>query len=303
MNEKGAFVVTEDDRHKRPVTVFEWIRWAKEELSELSDPPLREATGLMATLLGSPLRVVTDSQTPLASDLQETFVDRVSRRKRREPFHLITGEVIFSGMSLRLCPGVLIPRPETELLVAEIVSRQSLNPPRRILELGGGSGAIICALLLAFPEATGMAVDIEESPLRCMEENRVRTGLSRRLHLLRGDWDESLSPGGLFDLVVSNPPYIPSREIDHLMEEVRLFEPRRALDGGVDGLDSYRRILNGSPSRRIRAGGLLAVEIGAGQREAFETGGTFYQLAGFNPAEIVTDWSGHGRVVIWKRKE
>lgn len=288
--------------HERPMTVDSWLSWATRMLLDLEDPPHREARGLMASLLGSAEAVVINGPQPLSSELADRYVEWVQRRRNREPFHLITGEVPFFGTVFSVCPGVLIPRPETELLIEQVFSRVKSCPPKSILELGGGSGAIICSLLLLFPEAKGVAVDIEPAPIQCMVKNRERLFLGSRLSLLTGHWDNSLLPGYPFDLLVSNPPYIASGEIDGLMAEVRNYEPHRALDGGEDGLDCYRQILDSRIFFRVASGGLLAMEIGAGQRWAFEQSGPFFLLEGFDPAEVISDWAGHGRVVIWKRK-
>jgi len=288
--------------HERPMTVDGWILWATRMLADLDDPPAREARGLMAFLLGGLSAVVINGRDLLSPQLAERYVQWVQRRMKREPFHLITGAVPFCGSVFSVFPGVLIPRPETELLVEQVVMRTKSRPPQTIFELGGGSGAIIGSLMLLFPEAKGVAVDIDESPLRCMAENRRKLSLGSRLSLLMGNWDDAILPGHSFDLLVSNPPYIASAEIEGLMEEVRLYEPHRALDGGADGLACYREILGTRIPSRVKPGGLMAMEIGAGQRWAFEPSGPFFDLDGFASAEVVSDWAGHGRVVIWKRK-
>ncbi|MDA8059331.1 MAG: peptide chain release factor N(5)-glutamine methyltransferase [Nitrospiraceae bacterium] len=295
-------MVEHPSAHERPITVDSWLVWATRMLLDLDDPAGREARGLMASLLGSAASVVTRGASPLPPELADRYVEWVERRQKREPFHLITGEVPFFGNLFSVRSGVLIPRPETELLVEQVSVRTKSCPPQSILELGGGSGAIICSLLLLYPGASGVAVDIEPDPIRCMLENRKRLSLDSRLHLLRGNWDDSIAGGLCFDLLVSNPPYIASAEIDGLMAEVVQYEPHRALDGGVDGLDCYREILGSNIDSRVMPGGLMVMEIGAGQRWAFERSGPFFELEGFDPAEVVSDWAGHGRVVIWKRK-
>ena len=148
-----------------------------------------------------------------------------------------------------------------------------------------------------------MAVDIEPAPIECMLENRKRLSLDGRLSLLAGNWDDAVLPGFSFDLIVSNPPYIASGEIMSLMDEVRNYEPHRALDGGQDGLDCYRQILYSDIPDRVASGGLMVMEIGAGQRWAFECSGPFAVMDGFGSAEFVSDWAGHDRVVIWERKD
>ncbi len=289
--------------HERPMTVDEWLSWGTRMLLELEDAPDREARGLMASILGGVGSVVINGPRPLPPELADLYVERIARRRNREPFHLITGNVPFYGTIFSVCPGVLIPRPETELLIEQIFLRRQGCPPKSILELGGGSGAIICSLLSLFPEARGVAVDIEPAPLECMMENRKRLSLENRLSLLAGNWDDAILPGLPFDLIVSNPPYIASGEIMSLMDEVRNYEPHRALDGGEDGLDCYRQILYSDIPYRVASGGLMAMEIGAGQRWAFESSGPFALIEGFGPAEFVSDWAGHDRVVIWERKD
>ena len=284
------------------MTVDEWLSWGTRMLLGLEDPPDREARGLMASILGGVGSVVINGPQALPPELANRYVEWIARRRNREPFHLITGNVPFYGTNFSVCPGVLIPRPETELLIEQIRLRRQGSPPKSILELGGGSGAIICSLLLLFPEARGVAVDIEPAPLECMMENRKQLSLENRLSLLAGNWDDAILPGLSFDLIVSNPPYIASGEIMSLMDEVRNYEPHRALDGGEDGLDCYRQILYSDIPCRVAPGGLVAMEIGAGQRWAFESSGPFALMEGFGPAEFVSDWAGHDRVVIWERK-
>ena len=133
-------------------------------------------------------------------------------------------------------------------------------------------------------------------------ENRKQLSLENRLSLLASHWDDAILPALSFDLIVANPPYIASGEIMSLMDEVRNYEPHRALDGGEDGLDCYRQILYSDIPCRVAPGGLVAMEIGAGQRWAFESSGPFALMEGFGPAEFVSDWAGHDRVVIWERK-
>jgi len=177
-----------------------------------------------------------------------TYNRAVARRGGREPLAYITGTKEFYGIRLKVTPSVLIPRPETEILVERAIALK----PRRVLDLGTGSGAIAAALAAALPGSEIVATDVSAAALAIAKRNLPPTVV-----LKRGPDFEPVK-GEKFDLVVSNPPYIPSGEIDGLQAEVRK-EPRVALDGGRDGLDIVRRILRGAPR--------ALVEIGAGQAE------------------------------------
>lgn len=181
-----------------------------------------------------------------------TYNRAVARRGLHEPLAYITGTKEFYGISLKVTPSVLIPRPETEILVERAIALK----PRRVLDLGTGSGAIAAALAAALPHAEITATDVSASALGIAKQN-----LPARVVLKKGPDFEPVK-GETFDLVVSNPPYIPSGEIDGLQAEVRK-EPRVALDGGRDGLDIVRRILRGAPR--------ALVEIGAGQAEVLRS--------------------------------
>ena len=156
------------------------------------------------------------------------------------------------------------PRPETETIVEASLRllRDRREEPLRILDLGVGSGALLCALLSEFAHARGVGVDVSAGAAKVARGNIEACGLADRAEIRLGDWTRGLE--GPFDLIVSNPPYIPSADLPGLPREVREFDPQLALDGGIDGLDAYRRILPESPSL-LSAGGWLMVEIGAGQ--------------------------------------
>ena len=188
----------------------------------------------------------------------------MARRARREPISHILGRKGFWTLMLDVGPAVLTPRPETETLLDVVLP---LIPPERafsVLDLGVGSGAILLAILAERPAAKGLGVDVSEEALAVARDNAAQLGLAGRVALLRGDWTFGLSEAA-FDLVVANPPYIPTADLATLEPEVRDFEPQLALDGGVDGLDAYRAL---APEilRVLRPGGFFAVEIGPGQR-------------------------------------
>ncbi len=176
----------------------------------------------------------------------------------------IFGKREFWGLSFAVTPHVLDPRPETETIVEAALSILSdrREDPMRILDLGVGSGALLCALLTEFGGARGVGVDVSADAAEVAKGNLQTCGLSRRAEIRVGDWTARLD--GRFDLIVSNPPYIPTADLPRLPREVRDFDPWLALDGGVDELDAYRRIL--PESRRLLApGGWLLAELGVTQ--------------------------------------
>ncbi|MCL4485815.1 MAG: peptide chain release factor N(5)-glutamine methyltransferase [Nitrospirae bacterium] len=292
-------------RRDRPETVAEWLLWAQDRLEAL-DNPILESRALMGALLGSPNAPWTRGPEILSPEMEETFRTWVGRRRHREPFHFIVGEVPFFGRSFRVGPGVLVPRPETEHLVAcalDHMTDRRGEAPVRILDLGAGSGAIILTLLLEVSDAFGVAVEREPAALRFLLENRRRFGLEERLSVIRGSWGEMLGERPFFDLILSNPPYIPTGLLPTLEPEVRDHEPAAALDGGPDGLACYRKILSFAPAL-LKEEGLLAFEIGADQAHAFRDGGRAMGGSGTgltgSPA-VMRDVSGQDRVIIWKK--
>jgi release factor glutamine methyltransferase len=190
------------------------------------------------------------------------------RRCRREPLSRILGTREFFGLNFSLNPATLDPRPDTETLVEVALQRLSEAPapvPFRLLDLGTGTGAIMLALLSRLPAAQGLGIDLAPAAVEMARENAARLGMGDRAAFQVGDLLTGLD--GCYDAIVSNPPYIASAVIGTLDPEVRLFDPVLALDGGVDGLDFYRRIAGDAPARLIE-GGLLALEVGAGQAAA-----------------------------------
>lgn len=217
-----------------------------------------EATGLDLTgLVRQGERVATPEEA-------ERLARFAVRRLAGEPVARILGQREFWGVPLRLGADTLVPRPDTETVVEVALEflRAEARPHPRILDIGTGSGAILLALLSECRDATGIATDISLGTLRIARTNAAALGLSDRAHFVACDYASALS--GSFDLIVSNPPYIPAGDIAALDTEVRDHDPRRALDGGADGLDAYRRIAPESV-RLLRAGGALVVEIGQGQ--------------------------------------
>lgn len=259
------------------------------------DESKREARLLVAGALGLSLSaLILRENDPIghhASRLAEWF----ARRLAREPVSRIAGEREFYGLTLHLNPAMLDPRPDTETLVEAVLAEARggrFGPAPRILDLGTGTGAILLALLSALPAAIGLGIDIAPEAVAGAVANARRLGLDTRAAFRSGDLFEGLVE--TFPIIVSNPPYIPSKDIPALDPEVRLHDPLRALDGGTDGLDFYRRIADDAP-RFLAPGGLLAVEVGQGQAEDVAS---LFAAVGLRAGGIRHDLAGIARVVL-----
>lgn len=210
----------------------------------------------------------------------------------------IIGERGFWTLDLTVAPRVLDPRADTETLIETALElfRARREEPLQILDLGSGSGAILCALLSEFENAYGVAVDLSPHACAATAHNLSRCGLSARASVIRGRWAEAIS--ARFDLVVSNPPYIPAGDIGGLDPEVALHDPALALDGGADGLDCYRELARESP-RLLRAGAAILFEVGAGQAQSVAE---LLKREGLGLAAARRDLAGHERVVAAQRE-
>ncbi|WP_296738356.1 peptide chain release factor N(5)-glutamine methyltransferase [Mesorhizobium sp.] len=221
------------------------------------------------------------------------------RRVAGEPVHRILGFREFYGLRLSLSPETLEPRPDTETLVDAILPFAKATAERlgecRILDLGTGTGAIALALLSAVPASVASGVDISSGALSTATLNAQDLGFDRRFQALHSNWFEKVS--GRYHVIAANPPYIPSEEIGNLQDEVRDFDPRRALDGGVDGLDPYRVIAR-EAERFLEAQGKVAVEIGYTQKDEI-TG--IFAAAGYRLVEARRDLGGNDRVLVFER--
>lgn len=222
------------------------------------------------------------------------FQALLDRRAAREPLQRILGSWEFWGLELLLSPDTLIPRPDTETVVDAVLRRRpDRDRPWRILDLGTGTGAILLALLSEYPRATGVGVDLSPGAASMAARNAGLNGLADRARMVAGSWADALA-GGAFDIVVSNPPYIPDGEIDGLQPEVARHEPRRALAGGADGLDPYRHLSSELP-RLLVPSGLAALEHGMGQGAAVAA---LLRQGGLSGVETVDDLGGRDRVTL-----
>ena len=251
------------------------------------ETPRVDAELLMAAATGG-TRSEVAADLVTADDAQLTRFDgSVERRLTREPLQHIVGSVGFRRIELAVDQRALIPRPETELLVAVV----KVDRPCGILDVATGSGAVALSLADELPDATITASDISEEALSLARENSAALGAVDRVSFVRSDLLESID--GTFDAIAANLPYVRSGEIDQLQDEVSGFEPRLALDGGADGLDLVRRLAAAAPAQ-LKPGGMLALEIGDGQ--AAETA-TILEAADFTAVECHKDLAGIERVV------
>ncbi len=222
--------------------------------------------------------------------------DMVKRRVAGEPIQYITGQAEFLGLKLAVDNRVLIPRPETELLVetaADILRALALPSPV-VVDVGTGSGCIAIALAKRFAGAVVWAVDISEGALEVARRNAQQHDVEKNIRFLMGDLLENLPDDVRADVMVSNPPYIATGDMTALDKEVRDFEPRSALEAGTDGLEIFRRMAAQTAGRLTPAGSLL-LEIGAGQRSGVEH---ILSTAGFSVTNVVKDLQGHDRVMV-----
>lgn len=254
------------------------------------DTPRLDAELLLAAAAGaSRSEIVAGLADPAGSE--DTYNAWIARRARREPLAYITGSQGFRRIELSVDPRVLIPRPETELLVAVV----KVERPCGIHDVATGSGAVALALADELPDATISASDVSSDALAVAQANAGRLGVSERVSFSRSDLLTEID--GVFDAISANLPYVVAGDIDALQPEVASFEPRLALDGGPDGLDLVRRLADQAPTK-LKPGGLLALEIGMGQAASTES---ILESHGFANIERHKDLSGIERVVSGKR--
>ena len=242
------------------------------------DEPRRQARRLLAAALGcSPGELFAHPERRLDETGRARVAELLRRRLAHEPLSRITGRREFWGHEFALSPEVLDPRPDSETLIEAVLARlPDRSQGWRFLDLGTGSGCLLLALLSEFPRASGIGIDIAPGAAATARRNADGLGLGERAHFVAGDWAEAI--GGRFDVVVANPPYIPTATLADLPPEVRDYDPPRALDGGSDGLLAYRAIAASLP-RLLLSGGLFVGEIGQGQAAPVAAVITGYGLA------------------------
>ena len=260
---------------------------AARQLSDTSDTSRLDAELLMAEALHIDRdRLIL---SPPDRQVPKRYWEMVDRRKAGEPIAYITGRRAFWDIELHVGPGVLIPRPDSEVLIASAIEHFGDTPPRRVLDLGTGPGTLLLAALDVWKEATGLGIDVSRRALSYASANARRLGFEKRLKFKLGDWAEGIAE--TFDLILCNPPYI--AEGDELGPGVREYEPDEALFAGDEGLDAYRALAPQLP-HLLNPGGLAAVEIGLEQGEEVSS---LLARDGLQ-ASIANDFAGRPRAVL-----
>jgi release factor glutamine methyltransferase len=283
------------------VTVLEAIQKSTEFLAKKGvESPRLQAELLLAHLLKMPrMKLYLSFERALAPAETDALRELVKRRGRREPLQHITGSVSFCGLEIAVNRQALVPRPETELLAEpgwQFLS--TLNPqPSTALDFGTGTGCIAIALAVKCPNAKITATDVSAEALALAGENVARHNVAGQIQFFRGDGFAAFSTDETFDLIISNPPYIPTGEIATLQPEVRDFDPRAALDGGADGLDFYRRLGREAKSF-LKPDGRIMLEFGDGQDGAIRK---IFEAEKWIVEAVKEDYSHRARILIARK--
>ena len=286
--------------NSEPWSIKRVLAWATDDFKRRGNKSARlDAELLLSEALGfDRIKLIVEAERPLADDELSRYRDLIKRRRACEPIAYILGRREFFALPMRVDRRVLIPRPDTEILV-----ETALNGTReqhlygRMLDLCTGSGCVAIAFAKERPTWRVTAVDLSPDAAAVARENVQRAGVVHNVAVLEGDLFAALPEGARFELVTANPPYIPSSEIAGLDADVRDFEPRLALDGGADGLDITRRLVS-EATRYLSPGGLLALEGGFDQAPAVEQ---LLEQAGFSQIVRSKDLAGVERVVSGRR--
>ncbi len=280
-------------------TVRRVLEWTIDHLKKSgSDTPRLDAEILLAHARGCQrIKLYVDYDVELDDEHRATMRELVKRRANHEPVAYLVGFREFFGLEFAVQKGVLIPRPDTETLVVKGLELASVMTGPRVLDLCTGSGCVAVAMAKNAPQATFTAVEIDPAVREVAQKNIEKHNLGDRVDLLLGDLFEPVA-GRQFEIIVSNPPYVPDAEIATLDPDVRLHEPELALRGGADGLDIVRRII-GQAANFLTPGGVILLEISGEQAETVVR--LFASAGGFEPARVEKDLAGKSRVV-WTRK-
>jgi release factor glutamine methyltransferase len=291
--------VTFADHNRGRAPIEQLLRQGAQALAEAGvENPRREARLLLQHALGLSAEQML-ALSPRNAVEPAGYLDAVARRARHEPFAYITGQKGFWTLDLAVSPASLVPRGDTETLVSCVLDLvPDREAPLSVLDLGTGTGCVLLAVLSEYPSAWGVGVDINPQAAALAAGNATRCGLAGRAAFMAGSWTEALEPGARFDLVLSNPPYIPSHDLSELMPEVRDHEPVRALDGGADGLDAYRQLCADLPAR-LTPEGFGVFEIGIGQEADLRGLAAENHL---NVIEVRADFQGISRAVVMQRQ-
>jgi release factor glutamine methyltransferase len=278
------------------MTVLEAINKGAEFLTRKGiDSPRLQGELLLAYLLNLPrLRLYLEFERHLSESQANQFRDFLVRRGNHEPLQHITGSTSFCGLPILVTAAVLIPRPETEVLAEHVWTfLNSIQNETTFLDLGTGSGCLPIAIATHVKHSRAVAIDISPDALAVARQNIEKNNLATRIELREGDFLAALQPTERFDVIVSNPPYIPTAEVELLQPEVRDHDPRLALDGGADGLKFHRALAQGA-AQFLKPGGRLFVEFADGQGEALRE---LFVADGWLVHGIFPDLSGTDRIL------
>ncbi|NOK20208.1 peptide chain release factor N(5)-glutamine methyltransferase [Corallococcus carmarthensis] len=276
-------------------TIRRLLTWTTQhfEKRQVDAPRLTTEILLAHVLKTGRVRLYVDLDRPLSKDELAAFKALIERRMAGEPTNYLTGTKEFYNRPFKVDARVLIPRPETELLVEAVLHAVPRDAPSRVLDVCTGSGCIAISVAAERPQATVMATDLSKDACALARENAQALGVAERVSVLEGDLFSPLPPDATFRVVVSNPPYIDSGDIAGLSAEVRR-EPRLALDGGPDGLVALRRVIQGA-RRVLEPGGLLALEMGETQGSAVLE---LLRAAGYADARVEKDLERRERMAF-----
>jgi release factor glutamine methyltransferase len=286
------------------VTVLEGIQRSAEFLTRKGvDSPRLQAELLLAHILKlERMRLYLDFERPLSNEEANIFRSLVIRRGEREPLQQITGSTNFCGFEISVNRSVLVPRPETELLAEK--AWQSLSSKTRpgpqgmsALDLCTGSGCLAIAVAKNCEQTRAVATDVSPEALECAKANAVKNNVADRIEFRLGNGFQTLKPTERFDLILSNPPYIPTAEIESLQPEVKDWEPKLALDGGPDGLDWYRRIASEGHAF-LSTDGKVILELGDGQSESVRK---LFENEKWIVEAVIEDYNRRPRIMVVRR--
>ena len=281
------------------LTLREALTRATDQLSahpDLRPTALPDAAILLMHTLGiDRATLIAHPERTLDRDQQAAYQRLIERRLRFEPIQYILGQAEFYGLTLRVTPAVLIPRPETELLVEAVSQRLAHDRPQRIADVGTGSGAIAIALAHTFPLASVTALDLSPEALAIARGNAHAHALAGRIRFLESNLLSAIADEEPFDAIVSNPPYVPTEDAPTLHPQVRDHEPSLALYAGGGGMEIYQRIIPQALAL-LQPSGLLALEMGYGQQREIAD-----LLSGWNAVELLNDLQGIPRIAVARR--
>ncbi|MDY6084648.1 MAG: peptide chain release factor N(5)-glutamine methyltransferase [Dialister sp.] len=263
------------------------------------ESPRLDAELLLSHVLKKPrIALYTDFDQIVSLQERAQYREWIQKRVSGRSVAAITGKKEFMGLTFYVNEHVLIPRPDSETWIEKVIQYHRNDGALHIADLGTGSGALLISFLYYNKKANGIGIDISEKALETARQNGETLGISARAEWRLGDYTDALGEGEVFDGILTNPPYIPSADMEGLPKEVKA-EPPMALDGGDDGLSFYKRLALAAP-KAIRSGGFIAAEVGDGQAGSVKN--MLMETDAFEKFEIIQDYGGIERAVYAKRK-